>query len=91
MVESGLLFNDDFGLHFTVHMIFPLNQHLIKIMTPHRKLRTIMVQFMQVMRLTFVHRFYDMKHMMKFCNGLYGALEKVANTLGVQRVAGKSH
>ena len=46
---------------------------------------------MQVMRLTFVHRFYNMKHMMKFCNGLYGALEKVANTLRVERVAGKSH
>ena len=32
-----------------------------------------------------------MKHIMKFCNGLYGSLEKVAEALNVVRVAGKNH
>uniref|UniRef100_A0A2N9HDP3 poly(A)-specific ribonuclease n=1 Tax=Fagus sylvatica TaxID=28930 RepID=A0A2N9HDP3_FAGSY len=34
---------------------------------------------------------FDMKNMMKFCDGLYGGLENLSNTLGVQRVAGKCH
>lgn len=35
---------------------------------------------------------FDMKHMItRYCSGVYGGLETVAETLGVARVAGKSH
>ena len=29
---------------------------------------------------------YDIKHLIKFCNGLYGVLSKVANKLNVKRI-----
>ncbi|KAL6341746.1 hypothetical protein AAG906_037990 [Vitis piasezkii] len=47
--------------------------------------------FMRMVRFYFGWRVYDVKYMARFCNGLYGGLEKVANTLKVERVAGKSH
>ncbi|XP_050386931.1 probable CCR4-associated factor 1 homolog 11 isoform X1 [Argentina anserina] len=34
---------------------------------------------------------YDLKFMIRFCPGLFGGLERVANTLDVGRVAGSSH
>ena len=46
---------------------------------------------MNLVQCLFGKRLYDLKHMMKFCDGLYGGLEMVANRLGLERVAGKSH
>ncbi|XP_057510829.1 probable CCR4-associated factor 1 homolog 11 [Actinidia eriantha] len=47
--------------------------------------------FMQLVRIYFGGFVLDLKHMMKFCDGLCGGLEKLAKALNVDRVAGKSH
>lgn len=46
---------------------------------------------MWMMDLYFGQRVYDIKYMIRFCQGLHGGLKKVANALNVDRVAGKSH
>ncbi|KAJ7952011.1 Ribonuclease [Quillaja saponaria] len=47
--------------------------------------------FMNLVTFYFGTQVYDMKYMINFCDGLYGGLERVARTLRVDRVAGKSH
>ncbi len=76
MVESGLLFNGDY-VWITFHSAYDL-AHLIKIMTPHRKLPFDLVQFMHVVHFTFGSRFYDLKHMKKFCDGRTSTSKKEA-------------
>ncbi|KAK4254125.1 hypothetical protein QN277_009550 [Acacia crassicarpa] len=88
ILKSGLLFNPhltwvtfhscyDFGfmIKLLIEGQLPSNLHLFKY---------LVAQF-------FGPKIYDMKHIMKFCNGLYGGLEKVAEALNVVRVAGKNH
>ncbi|WJX18542.1 hypothetical protein P8452_08332 [Trifolium repens] len=48
-------------------------------------------EFLHVLRFLFGRSVYDMKHMIRYCNGLYGGLECVASSLNVGRTAGKSH
>ncbi|KAF7844828.1 putative CCR4-associated factor 1-like protein 11 [Senna tora] len=64
--------------------------YLIKILIG-RELPYHLHEFNSLLVHYFGPRIYDMKHMMKFCNGLYGGLESLAKTLKVDRVAGKSH
>jgi|UniRef100_A0A2N9H8J9 CCR4-NOT transcription complex subunit 7/8 len=92
MVESGLLFNPN-GSDFawvTFHGGYDF-AHLMKIMNSNKQLPNDLPQFMCLVFIIFGRKVFDLKNMMKFCDGLYGGLENVANKLGVQRVAGKSH
>ncbi|GMY30179.1 probable CCR4-associated factor 1 homolog 11 [Fagus crenata] len=63
--------------------------HLMKILTRDKQLPNDLPQFMCMVCIVFGRKVFDMKNMMKFCDGLYGGLENLSNTLGVQRVAGK--
>lgn len=89
MVEAGLVMNGSDFTWVTFHGGYDF-AHLIKIVTG-QELPCNLVEFMDLVQLNFGRRVFDVKHMIRFCDGLYGGLERVANTLGVQRVAGRSH
>ncbi|KAK4755709.1 hypothetical protein SAY87_009466 [Trapa incisa] len=64
--------------------------YLIKILVG-RALPTRMEDFLDLLHIFFGPRVFDMKYMMRFCNGLYGGLERVAGALEVQRDVEKAH
>ncbi|XP_059452908.1 probable CCR4-associated factor 1 homolog 9 [Corylus avellana] len=86
--NSGLLSNSKI-VWITFHGAYDFG-YLIKILIG-RELPSDLMEFIRLVLYFFGYRVYDIKHMIKSCKGLYGGLEKVANTLGVNRVAGKSH
>ncbi|KAA8547036.1 hypothetical protein F0562_003465 [Nyssa sinensis] len=47
--------------------------------------------FMRLVKYYFGTEFYDVKYMIRHCDGLYGGLERASKSLNVDRVAGKSH
>ncbi|KAK5794900.1 hypothetical protein PVK06_036152 [Gossypium arboreum] len=47
--------------------------------------------FLELVRVFFGDRIYDVKHLMKFCAGLHGGLDRASTDLGVKRAIGKSH
>ncbi|OWM81966.1 hypothetical protein CDL15_Pgr027164 [Punica granatum] len=63
---------------------------MIKMLT-RQPLPTHMLDFLRLLKRFFGFCIYDVKHMIKSCDGLYGGLERVAKSLNVDRIAGKSH
>ncbi|CAK8537825.1 unnamed protein product [Lathyrus sativus] len=64
--------------------------YLVKILT-RMNLPNRLEEFLNIIEVLFGRSVYDMKHMTKFCNSLYGGLEQVATILNVSRAIGKSH
>ncbi|XLU22094.1 hypothetical protein S245_058160 [Arachis hypogaea] len=85
---SGLLFNKALTW-VTFHGAYDIG-YLMKILT-WGVLPKSLEEFLVLVKELFGGNAYDVKHVMRFCNGLYGGLEKVAETLHVDRVAGKCH
>ncbi|KAE9616769.1 hypothetical protein Lal_00034498 [Lupinus albus] len=88
MFSSGLLYNKAVTW-VTFHSAHDFG-YMVKILT-HRTLPTRLDEFLWVVKRLFGNKVYDIKHMIRYCDSLYGGLDRVAQTLKVYRVVGKSH
>ncbi|KAK9140657.1 hypothetical protein Scep_010338 [Stephania cephalantha] len=87
MYQAGLI---NQGMNWvTFHGCYDF-AYLLKVMSSGQRLPENVENFYSKLRQYF-GRFYDVKHMAKFCEGLFGGLDKIAATLQVERVVGKSH
>lgn len=87
LMTSGLIMNENVKW-VTFHSAYDF-AYLIKILTG-KKLPSNLRGFMEIVGVYFKEVF-DMKHMMRYCEGLFGGLDRVSGMLKVGRVVGKSH
>ncbi|OMO68504.1 Ubiquitin-conjugating enzyme, E2 [Corchorus olitorius] len=88
MMSSGLVLNDEVTW-VTFHCTYDFG-YLVKCLTG-QLLPNQLTDFLSLVRMFFGDKVYDVKHLMRFCAGLYGGLDRASNALGVERVIGKSH
>ncbi|XP_012572540.1 probable CCR4-associated factor 1 homolog 11 [Cicer arietinum] len=82
LIMSGLVFNKSV-VWVTFHSAYDFG-YLVKALT-RQNLPDKLEDFLYVVRNFFGDNVYDIKHVVRFCNALYGGLERVASVLNVSR------
>lgn len=88
MMSSGLVLNEDVTW-VTFHCAYDFG-YLVKCLTG-QLLPDQLTEFLNLVGLFFGNRVFDVKHLMRFCAGLFGGLDRASEALGVKRSIGKSH
>ncbi|KAK8933662.1 hypothetical protein KSP39_PZI015782 [Platanthera zijinensis] len=89
LASSGLIFNGSSVSWVGFHNVYDFG-YLIKILT-RRRLPATLAGFLGLVSQIFGDKVFDVKHMIRYCDGVFGGLERVAETLKVKRLAGVSH
>lgn len=88
MMASGLVCDDSVSW-VTFHSAYDFG-YLVKLLT-QRALPEDLEEFLLIVKVFFGDKVFDVKHLMRFCSNLHGGLDRVCQSLKVERIIGKSH